>query len=218
MNVANRIVFLDGQFPSIIFPVGPPEKGGTCAYLTEHCLLYCPARETNKHEKRALRFFKDNPISIIVEKILDDLSIYSLMHLYWWSWGDCLPELTDKITDIMFKLSDIGILQNGYTRNPSLWRNMNFPQYNENLRIGGHVDSTSELQINGAHKDKIICCPDVNVQKAEMYYNGTKIARCCGIWCDWITPSTLFKNETTETRSADCQECYFYKQGCFYQE
>jgi len=211
MNVNNKIVFLDGMFPAIIFPVGLPEDGGTCAYLTEHCLLYCPTQETNKHERRAYKFFEDNSATTIINKILEDMCDYNLMHLYWWPWGDCLPEIADKISDIMLKLSAIGILQNGYTRNKSFWRNINFPQI-DNLRIGLHADTVEEakkLSIN-----KIICCPDVTVNKAELYFNQRKVARCCGIWCDWLS----LDETKNETRAADCQECFVFKQGCFYQE
>ena len=204
MKANNKIVFMDGMFPAIFFPVGKPEDGGSCKYLSEHCLLYCPAKETNEHEMRALEYFKKGRVDVIVNKIIDDMCSYNIMHLYWWPWGDCLPELTDKITDIMLKLSKIGILQNGYTRNRLLWQNMNFPQ-EDNLRIGLHVDIIEEAK--ELSENKVICCPDVVVGKAELYFNQEKIARCCGIWCDWLT--------TNETRIADCQECYLYKQGCF---
>ena len=53
----------------------------------------------------------------------------------------------------------------------------------------------------------VVCCPDISVSKAELYFAGKKTARCCGIWCDWLTRE--------ETRVADCQECYLYKEGCF---
>lgn len=207
MKVEDKIVFLDGMFPVIMFPVGLPSTGGTCAYLTEHCLKYCPTQETNIHEVRALNFFKENNKNTIVNKILEDMCSYNLMHLYWWPWGDCLPEMTDKIADIMFSLSSVGILQNGYTRNWSLWEKINFAPQIDNLRIGGHTDSIEEAKKISKNYERVICCPDIAVNKAELYFKGEKVARCCGIWCDWLT-----KNET---RIADCQECFMFKQGCF---
>lgn len=215
MKVDDRIVFLDGMFPAIFFPVGLPENGGTCAYLSKHCLQYCPTQETNEHEVRALKFFMENNEGVIIEKILEDMCFYNLMHLYWWPWGDCLPEMTDKITNIMLKLSEAGILQNGYTRNKSLWKNINFIQRPDNLRIGFHVDTVKEAK--SISQGKVICCPDITVNKAELYFNGEKIARCCGIWCDWIFPKRLFGNEKIDIRIADCQECFLFKQGCFIQ-
>jgi hypothetical protein len=206
MKVNDRIVFMDGMFPAIFFPVGDPALGGSCAFLSEHCLSYCPAQETNKHEIRALKFFKEQDEAVIVDKIIEDMCVYTITHLYWWPWGDCLPELTDKITNIMSKLSDIGILQNGYTRNPILWRNIHALN-KDNLKIGFHVDTVEEAKI--LSDGKVMCCPDVAVTKAELYFNGEKVARCCGIWCDWLTQD--------ETLIADCQECYLYKEGCFIQ-
>lgn len=206
MKVDNRLVFMDGMFPAIFFPVGKPEDGGSCAYLTDHCLEYCPAQETNRHEIRALEFFKENDKNTIIAKILEDMTFYSLMHLYWWPWGDCLPEMTNKIFDIMTDLSEIGLLQNGYTRNPELWKLVNFLGVKDNLRIGGHVDTVEDAKALSS-KGHVICCPDITVGKAELYYRGKKVARCCGIWCEWITVG--------DVRVADCQECYLYKQGCF---
>lgn len=207
MKVDDKLVFLDGQFPSILFPVGRLQNGGSCAYLTEHCLLYCPAKETNRHEKRALAYFRERPVKTIVEKILEDISTYGLMHLYWWSWGDCPPDLTDKITHVMIELSETGVLQNGFTRNIVLWKTIT--DYGApKLRIGTHVDTLEEVNTDEEHRDRIVCRPDVDVGKAELYFNGVKVARCCGLWCDWL--------DIDEVRAADCQECYLHKQGCFY--
>ena len=101
MKADERIVFSENDYPTIMFPVGLPENGGSCAYLTEYCFNYCPSRETNEHEIRALDFFKHNNIETIVNKIRDDVACMETECLYWWSWGDCLPELTDKILNIM---------------------------------------------------------------------------------------------------------------------
>ena len=54
--------------------------------------------------------------------------------------------------------------------------------------------------------DDLLCCPEVDVNKAVMYRNGKSVSRCDGIWCEWIGKSI---------RIADCQECYMYKEGCF---
>ncbi len=205
MNVNNKIVFLDGMFPAIFFPVGLPKNNGSCAFLTDHCLKYCPAKETNKHEIRALEYFKNNSIGEIKERILKEMCEYNVIHLYWFPWGDCLPELTDKITYVMLGLSGQGILQNGFTKNLSLWANINDFKKN-NLKIGFHLDEIKNIK--KMFDNKIVCCPDINVGKAELYFNQKKIARCCGIWCDWLAAN--------ETRIADCQECFIYKQGCFY--
>jgi len=203
MRVDNKIVFMDGMFPAIFFPVGLPENGGSCAYLTDYCLEYCPAHEINRHEVRALNYFKDNEVVTIVDRIIDEMCSECLTHLYWWPWGDCLPELTDKIFLIMIALRRRGILQNGYTRNIDLWDKV--PFY-DNLRIGFHVDTIEEVMEISTNTN-VVCCPEVDKGKAVLYYDKKPVARCCGIWCEWLT--------TDEVRSADCQECYLYGQGCF---
>ncbi len=205
MKVDDKIVFIEGFTPAIIFPVGLPKDGGSCAFLTDHCFEYCPARETNEHEVRALGFFKKKGVSAIANKILEDLTSYNLSHLYWWPWGDCLPGLTRKITSVMLLLSYRGVVQNGFTRNLKLWKNINKESISENIRIGYHADTVEDAK--DMSNNKVICCPDVAVHKAEMYFNGRKVARCCGVWCEWVGVGV---------RQADCQECYLYKHGCFY--
>lgn len=203
MRANNKIVFMDGMFPAIFFPVGHPEEGGSCDFLTHHCKEYCPGREQNEHERRALLFFRSNNINIITERILDEISMYAIMHLYWWPWGDCPRDMTEKIAKIMLRLNKTGLLQNGFTRNRKLWQKI--PADNR-LRIGYHAETIEEAK--SLSKKKITCCPDVGKGKGILYHNGNKIARCCGIWCEWLT--------LAETRIADCQECYLYGQGCFY--
>jgi hypothetical protein len=204
MNVNNILLFPDGIYPAIYFPVGLPEKGGSCAFLTEHCLEYCPSVETNKYEIQALEFFKKNNETIIINKILQEIKSFNVRHIYWFPWGDCLPELTEKIINIIIGLKQANIIQNGFTRNEKFFNNVPF---NKNIRIGFHLDSTKELK-KYETINKIFCIPDVDVGKAELYYKNKKIARCCGVWCEWLNKNQLM--------SADCQKCYIKNQGCFY--
>ena len=203
MRVNNRIVFMDGGFSAIFFPTGLPEDNGSCAYLTEYCLKYCPVYETNRHEVRALNYFKENGVETIVNRIIDEVGLECLTHLYWWPWGDCLPELTDKITAIMLVLLKKGMLQNGFTKNFQLWKNIPF---DNRLRIGFHVDTIEEVMELSTNRN-VVCCPEVDKGKAVLYYDKEPVARCCGIWCEWMP--------TDEVRQADCQECYLHGQGCF---
>lgn len=203
MKANNKIVFMDGMFPAIFFPIGLPENGGSCAYMTENCYQYCPCHEINKHEKRALLFFQNNSMEVIANRILGEISELSIMHLYWFPWGDCLPTLTNKISNIMLYLSDMGILQNGFTRNRMLWNLI--PNNIDNLKIGYHAETKNEAK--ELSKTKVVCCPDVLKGKGVLYYKEQTVARCCGIWCEWV--------KMQEIRIADCQECYLYKQGCF---
>jgi len=203
MNADKKIVFMDGMFPAIFFPVGPLKDGGSCEYLTEECLKYCPSHEINEHETRALQYFEENDAHDIIDRIIKELCQESIMHLYWFSWGDCPETLTYKITKVMFGLLRKGVLQNGFTKNPHLWKTIPF---DDRLRIGYHVDTYNEI-IKLSTDKNIICLPDVDVGKAELYFKGEKIARCCGIWCEWVKEKTI--------RIADCQECYIYKKGCF---
>jgi len=208
MKANDKIVFMDGLFPAILFPVGKPEDGGTCAFMTDHCQTYCPMRTTNIHEQRALKYFQDNSIDIIVSKIISELSELSIVHLYWWSWGDCLPEMTDKIIQIMENLHGRGLIQNGFTRNFALFEKIHNKSHRDRLRIGYHAETPEEAEkLSVSYYPSIFCCPDVDRGKGVLYFSGNVVAECCGIWCEWI--------ECNEIRIADCQECYLYRKGCF---
>jgi len=206
-RLAMRLLYLcDGGQPSIIFPVGKPETGGSCAFATEHCLQYCPSLEPKEREREVLEYFKKEPPSAIISKILNELvQLFNSLFLYWHSWGDCLPELEDKEIKIMSALHSRGIVQCGATRNLSLWHRIPFER---SLRIAYHAESQEEAVVKSQICGRLTCYPDVKRGKAQFFVNGKKVAECCGYWTQWLDG---------EVEEADCRRCYIYRQGCFFE-
>lgn len=202
-EIGNMIIFLDGIVPSVYFPSGKPEDGGTCSHATEGCLEYCTSLlVTNDHEKRALKYFEDNAVETIVSKIIEDLSSFNDRMLQWFTWGDCREDLTYKIFRIILGLRELGIVQYGFTRNKALWVNL---QDFENIRFGLSVENMEEAK--EISEGGLVCCPDPDRGEARIHYKGEFVSRCSGWWCEWIGESV---------HNSNCWECVNNKKGCFY--
>lgn len=197
----NKIVFMDGDIPSTYFPVGKPEDGGSCAYATEECLEYCPsAQVVNKHEQAALSLFKKQNALWLAGTILDELGGQKL--LQWHVWGDCLPELTEKVTAVILSLKSARVDQFGFTRNHKLWENVR-----SEVRVGLTVDT--EREAVELSKLGLVCWPDVDRNEARLHWDGQMVARCSGWWCTFV--------DTGEVMNSACSYCIKKRRGCFFQ-
>jgi hypothetical protein len=205
-----KIIMMDCDCPSIYFPIGPPSEGGTCAFATEKCMQYCPSgMVANDIERHALQFFFDNTASEIINRLHREFrevlkNPRAERMLQWWTWGDCLPELTDKIAEVIVGLHRKGIPQYGFTRNKKLWRKI--PNH-DSLHIGLTVDDMDEALKLSIESGKMTACPDFDAGYAQMIFTGKVRSRCSGWWC--IT-------ERGETRNSDCTQCLAAGEGCYY--
>jgi hypothetical protein len=201
-----EMLHLDGDIPSIYLPVGRPEHGGTCAFATINCLDYCPSGQiVNVHEKNALRLLKlKSPIELIASILLDYEMLTkqgSANMIQWFTWGDCLPDLTEKVANVIINLNESGVVQYGSTRNKKLWELL--PTKCHFAFTMDNVDKAKELsKLSG----KRTCSPDTNTGYAQFIFAGRIIAKCSGWW--HITPK--------ETRNSDCTKCLLQNDGCFY--
>lgn len=203
-----KIIFMDSDIPSVYFPIGRPEDGGTCYFATEECLLHCPSGQViNEHEKYALEFFQGNNSNIITNKILQDFGelsekIYNAKMIQWFAWGDCPPYMTEKIKDVILGLFKSSIPQYGFTRNKELWRVI--PK-EDRLNIGLTIDKLEKAKRVSISSGKLTVCPDFEEGYAQMIFNGKIQARCNGWWC--VTEE--------ETRNSDCTTCCQIGTGCY---
>ena len=204
-----RILYMDSDIPSVYFPIGKPKDGGTCFAATKKCIEYCPSGlEVNEHERFALRFFQKNNPSVITIKMIKDFGYlvsrpYNAKMIQWFVWGDCLPELTEKVANVIQRLRDEGIPQYGFTRNVKLWEKI--PK-EDRLNIGLTVDDIEEAKQISLTSGKMIAHPDFETGYAEMVFNGKIRSRCNGWWC---------KTEI-ETRNSDCTRCMSHGEGCYF--
>ncbi len=206
-NTERKVLYFDSDIPSIYFPVGLPETGGTCAFATKKCLEYCPSGNSrNKSEVYALTFFKENDVGTIIAKIVKDYKTlikrpYHAEMIQWYVWGDCLPELTEKTHQIIMSLNELGIPQYGFTRNKRLWE---LVPPKRNLNIGYSLDSLKKAK--ELSYGKMTACPDYEQGYARMIFNGRIRSSCNGWWC--IT-------ENGEERNSDCRICLKEGEGCY---
>ncbi len=205
-----RIILMDCDCPSIYMPIGPPSEGGTCAFSTEKCRQYCPSgMVANDIERFVLRFFLGNDAENIVERLHKEFcnlqrNPRAERMLQWWTWGDCLPELTEKVALVMASLHRMGVPQYGFTRNRRLWKMV--PNY-DTLHLGLTVDNMDEALRLSIEAQKMTACPDFDSGYAQMIFSGKIRSRCSGWWC--IT-------ERGETRNSDCTQCMASGEGCYY--
>ena len=206
-DTERKILYFDSDIPSIYFPVGLPEDGGTCAFPTKKCLEYCPSGNSrNKAEVYSLAFFRENSAETIMAKMVKDYKVlikrpYHAKMIQWFVWGDCLPELTEKVYQIVMMLNEGGIPQYGFTRNKRLWELI---PAKRNLNFGYSLDSMKEAK--KLSFGKMTACPDYNRGYARMIFDGRIRSSCNGWWC--IT-------EAGEERNSDCRICLKEGGGCY---
>ncbi|KKN15556.1 hypothetical protein LCGC14_0985010 [marine sediment metagenome] len=202
-----KVLYFDSDIPSIYFPVGLPETGGTCAFATKKCLAYCPSGNSrNKSEIYALTYFKENDASTIAAKVVEDYKTlikrpYHAKMIQWFVWGDCLPELTEKVYQVIMSLNNLGIPQYGFTRNRKLWE---LVPAKRDLNMGYSLDSLKKAM--ELSYGKMTACPDYQRGYARMIFKGHIRTSCNGWWC--IT-------ETGEERNSDCNICLQNGEGCY---
>jgi len=201
---------MDLDVPSIYFPVGDVSTGGTCEFSTEKCRKYCPSgMSVSKHEKYALNFFKNENVTTVVAKIKEDFeylvnrSCNDTKMIQWFTWGDCLSTLTDKMAAIISDVHDLGIPLYGFTRNRLLWE---IVPNKDRLRIGLTVDNLKKAL--NMSTEKMIAHSDFKHGYAEMIFKGKIRSRCNGWQC--ITE--------LETRDSDCSRCLIYGEGCYFRD
>jgi len=163
----------------------------------------------NDIERFVLRFFKENSVEIITDRLYKEFcdlqrNPRAEHMLQWWTWGDCLPELTEKVNSVIIELNRLGVSQYGFTRNQKLWRAV--PNY-DILHIGLTVDDINEAFRLSVESGKMTACPDYESGYAQMIFSGKVRSRCSGWWC--VT-------ERGETRNSDCTQCLVSGEGCYY--
>lgn len=205
---SKSILHMDSDIPSVYFPIGKPEDGGTCEFATRKCIEYCPSGQViNDHEKHALAYFKRYTAGTVFKRLIKNFESlaaipYNARMIQWFAWGDCPSDLTGKIAEIILRIRDEGIPQYGFTRNKMLWEMIPSSDF---LSMGLSIDNLKEAKEVSIESGKMTAHPDFKSGYAEMISNGKIVARCNGWWC--ITE--------VETRTSNCGKCLTEKTGCY---
>ena len=208
MTDSRRILHMDSDIPSIYFPIGSIESGGTCEFATKTCIKHCPSgMEINSHERYAYNYFKRRSTESITKKMITDFNTlvefpYNAKMIQWFTWGDCPSLLTDKVHSVIMNIYEYGIPQYGFTRNKRLWE-LTPSRYS--LNIGLSIENIKKAKIVSIESGKLIGHPDYATGYAEMIFNGKIVSKCNGWWC-----KTKY-----ETMNSDCRRCLNHMEGCY---
>ncbi len=204
--MVKNLLHPDGKILAIYFPPGLPERSGSCAFASMKCLVNCLSYLIqNSITKGTFDAFRKYEAKALTEKLWGQIKEQPIKLMEWFCWGDCPPEMTDKVVDIIKGLSEKGVIQCGFTRNKELWRVvLKVP----NVRIGITIEDIDDVKEYA--KKGLVAHPQYDSGETELFYkvtNNRHHASCGG----------SFMRETANGISyeADCQTCYKNKRGCF---
>lgn len=196
----------DGKTSAIYFPPGLPERKGSCAFASMRCLVNCLTYLThNSVTDYTFKKFQESSVQKIVSTIIKELEYKDPKLLEWFCWGDCPPDMTEKILVIMGMLSKEGVIQCGFTRNKKLW---DVALNIKNVRFAYTTEDVEE--IDDLAKDGLVAYPHYDTGETLLFYKTTKERHhvSCG-------GSFVVEQATKISYEAECSECYKKKRGCF---
>ena len=186
----------------IYFPPGSPGEGGSCDFQTPLCRANCNLKQ-NRLQRAALAFFRDNSPTDIVFVLLDESSRVrdpkEPKYVEWFVTGDCPMDLTNKCFEVIRRLHEKGVHQNGFTRNLELWKAVN--------ALGGIPFALTVEVPNAAKKMSLAgltTCPDYHAWRTTIFKGGQEVAMCWGIV---ETNGKIYPE--------DCVMCRENKRGCW---
>lgn len=201
-----RLLHNDGKVLAIYFPPGLPERGGSCVFASMKCLVNCLTYLThNDITAETFDAFKNRTEGELSASIWSQIKDKKPRLMEWFCWGDCPPELTQKVSSVMWGLSKNGAIQCGFTRNEELWKiALKIP----NARIGITIEDIGS--VDDYAKKGLVAYPIYDTGHTKLFYktDKTKSSGMCG--CTFMYDEAIQINY-----EADCQTCYENKRGCF---
>ena len=208
--------FLD--VPSVFFPVGSLENGGTCEFATERCLQECAVYKhlfsdkiLNFKTKEAIyaRITTRDPLKICLE-LLNELKEANSNILCWFASGDCPTKDTEQITQIARFLQMKGINQAMVTRSHKLYRSVyqkRLHSFHASLGVARTIESIGEI---GKNEIGLFVMPDYREGTIQFYTRekGHKP----------IKKSKLYPPDSKEQikkSQNNCINCLVNRVGCF---
>lgn len=196
----------DGKHNAIYFPPGLPERKGSCAFASMRCLVNCLSYLThNSVTDYTFKQFQEKGVEHIVSTVLQELESKEPKLLEWFCWGDCPPDMTEKVVSIMKSLSEKQIIQCGFTRNRKLWDEA---LKVKNIRLGYTTEDLDE--IDELVKKGLVAYPNYDTGQTQLHYKTHRKRHFVSCGGDFITV-----HATEISYEAECSECYKNKRGCF---
>ena len=220
-----KILYKHAEVAAVFWPVGKLKEGGTCEFLTEQCLKNCPEYyDPSQIKKDAIEYMISKPTLTVTSQITKEMGNMGVNQLHWFASGDCPKKHTGRIVKIIKRLSKVGKIQNGFTRNQSLWEKVNAF---DNVRIALTVDTKvvkekkqtvqrvreAMFKAVGAPSEDQgpICVPDYKKGRIAIYTSyseetGRHVMSGCG--SNFVSTGTVVKENV-------CRVCYEEAIGCF---
>ena len=172
---------------AIFLPVGKPPVG-TCEFASDVCLSCCASFGGQNVlgvdcKEHALRFLMNSESVEITSKIRSEATA-----VYWFASGDCPSSLGEKLAEVILLLSDLGINQNGFTRNVSFWNK---------VRHFSNIVLTIEAPKKSDGVGFLMAVPNYETGAVSVYFDRSLVMECFGD-CTYR-----------------CDQCIEEKKGCF---
>ncbi len=196
----------DGKHNAIYFPPGLPERKGSCAFASMRCLVNCLSYLThNSVTDYTFKQFQESRVQKIVSTIIKEIGNKKPQLLEWFCWGDCPPNMTEKVVLIMELLSKKHVIQCGFTRNRKLWE---AALKIKNVRLGYTTEEIDD--IDDLAKKGLVAYPIYDTGTTQIYYKTRKERHSFGCGGTFVEETA-----TNISYEAECSECYKNKRGCF---
>jgi hypothetical protein len=199
--------------PSVFFPVGSSENGGTCEFVTERCLQECAVYKhlfsdkiLNFKTKEAIyaRIITQDPLKVSLE-LLNELKEADSNILCWFASGDCPTKDTEQIVQIARLLQMKGINQAMITRSHKLYRSVyqkRLHSFHTSIGLAFTIESTGEIDKNTG----LFVLPDYEEGSIQFYTRKKGLSP--------IKRSKFYPPDSKEHPN-NCINCLVNKVGCF---
>lgn len=209
-----KILYPFIDVPSVFFPVGRLEDGGTCEFASQKCLAECAVYKhlfcnhiIHFQIKEAIfeRFTTQDPLSLVSE-VLSEMREANSNVLCWFASGDCPTKHTERICQIARLLQMKGINQSIITRSHALYNLVRQKRLESYARIGIALTTESIKEIKGVG---LFVVPDYKKGLIQFFTRTAK---------DGLVFSSSFSaydSQHKKTPPTNCKNCLAKRVGCF---
>ena len=207
----------------VFFPIGLLEFGGTCQYPSQECLKECYAMrkdydetvnisEDDKHE--IYRYFINKPTVTLCNKIIEEMEGQQAKILSWFASGDCIDRDIDKLYSVMLLLNELGVVQNGFTRNRDLYERILRDEKIKSIVLTVEVLESEGDDAFEGYPTGVWAVPDYKKGLVRLYHGKLGYESYGG--CGFEGVKHKFKGKKIEI-ATNCMGCYKRKIGCFFE-
>jgi len=220
-----KILYKHAEVAAVFWPVGKLKEGGTCEFSTEQCLEHCcEYYDPSQLKKDVFEYMITKPLLTVSSRIAQEMANMGVSQIHWFASGDCPKKHTTRIVKVIRRLSKLGKIQNGFTRNQRLWEKVNtFKKVRIALTVDTKVEKDKKQTVQHVREAMFkavgelsedqgpICVPDYKKGQISLYTSysketGRHVMSSCG--SSFVSTGTVVKENV-------CRVCYEETIGCF---